>query len=288
MFCPRCGKEIPGGARFCTSCGWRVPEPERPRAQTPAGNGRMPRREMPAGGGQMPRREMPAAGSGKMPPKKGGPGKWIAIFLAIALGGGALFTGGILAVKHFRDADTAVEEEEKETAGAQAAEGKKKEGGGSVSADAGKVAEMSEEEFYAVLEEKYGALLEEETPGPGEGSLYAALEEVTEIKYSEPAAFPAEAEVTVTGPDMYAMLSGMDIESFGDEEAFRQEVLRKISAGEYEKKTVTVTAELEGPDLWAAEDYELLDALYGGTLRFYREKSAEEFRDIAEKVGGTE
>ena len=46
---------------------------------------------------------------------------------------------------------------------------------------------MSEEEFYAALEEKYGALLEEETPGPGEGSLYAALEEVTEIKYSEPA-----------------------------------------------------------------------------------------------------
>ena len=26
MFCPNCGKEIRPGGKFCTSCGWKLPE----------------------------------------------------------------------------------------------------------------------------------------------------------------------------------------------------------------------------------------------------------------------
>ena len=26
MFCPNCGKELRPGGKFCTSCGWKLPE----------------------------------------------------------------------------------------------------------------------------------------------------------------------------------------------------------------------------------------------------------------------
>ena len=257
MFCPNCGKEIRPGGKFCTSCGWKLPE-----------SGRVPE-------------------SGRAP-KKGGAGKWLAIFLAVALGGGALLTGGIMALTARQDTKA---EEQEDSAQKEASAGKEKKEKEEYRGleDAGTVLELSDEEFDAMLEEQYGAFLgPEEEGGPGAGSLYEVLSGVSEITYKEPASWPAEVTVSVKGPDMYALLSGMDAAAYPDADAFRQAVLDKIAAGEFTEKTTEVTAELEGPDLWKTENFELLDALYGGALTFYREKSAEDLENIAGQIGGTD
>ena len=280
MFCPNCGKEIRPGGKFCTSCGWKLPEsgrvPESGRAPE------MPPNRPAQGTGRVPQK---TPGNGR-PPKKGGAGKWLAIFLAVALGGGALLTGGIMALTARQDTKA---EEQEDSAQKEASAGKEKKEKEEYRGleDAGTVLELSDEEFDTMLEEQYGAFLgPEEEGGPGAGSLYEVLSGVSEITYKEPASWPAEVTVSVKGPDMYALLSGMDAAAYPDADAFRQAVLDKIAAGEFTEKTTEVTAELEGPDLWKTENFELLDALYGGALTFYREKSAEDLENIAGQIGG--
>ena len=160
MFCPNCGKEIRPGGKFCTSCGWKLPEsgraPEMPPNRPAQGTGRVPQK---------------TPGNGR-PPKKGGAGKWLAIFLAVALGGGALLTGGIMALT--ARTDTKAEEQE-DSAQKEASAGKEKKEKEEYRGleDAGTVLELSDEEFDAMLEEQYGAFLgPEEEGGPGAGSLY--------------------------------------------------------------------------------------------------------------------
>ena len=111
MFCPNCGKEIRPGGKFCTSCGWKLPEsgraPEMPPNRPAQGTGRVPQK---------------TPGNGR-PPKKGGAGKWLAIFLAVALGGGALLTGGIMALTARQDTKA---EEQEDSAQKEASAGKEK------------------------------------------------------------------------------------------------------------------------------------------------------------------
>lgn len=40
MFCPKCGKQLPDGAKFCTGCGSPVSQPQTPPAPTPTSGGK--------------------------------------------------------------------------------------------------------------------------------------------------------------------------------------------------------------------------------------------------------
>ena len=139
---------------------------------------------------------------------------------------------------------------------------------------------LDPEETKRLLEEKYGV----KTSGAswaaaGSVSIYSRIEPLQDVEYTLPAAYPAEVAVTVTAPDLDAMLRGMDAADYADAAEFRDEVLRRLSAGEYTERSETVTVTVTGPDFDPAktEDYALLNALYGGALDYYRELMAAEY-----------
>ncbi len=140
---------------------------------------------------------------------------------------------------------------------------------------------LEEDEFRQLLQDKYG-ITEEPKPESDtqiEEGLFDALDQVRTVNYTLPDQYPAEVTVTVTAPDMEKLLMSLDFGKYRSADAFRKDVLAKIAAGSYEMRTTTVTVTVTGPgfDPAKTEDFELLDALYGGALSFYRNALFEDF-----------
>ena len=135
------------------------------------------------------------------------------------------------------------------------------------------VRELSQEEFDRLLEERYGVSSGQDWSTGTQEAFYTSLDGARTVEFTPPQAYPEEVRVTVTAPDLEAMLRGMDAADYPDAQALRAEVLRRLEAGEYElrRSELTVTLPEADYDFSQTEDFALLDALYGGLLSFYRE-----------------
>ncbi len=140
---------------------------------------------------------------------------------------------------------------------------------------------LSPEERDRILKEKFGvAPSSAAAPAPDENSLFARLAPLRVTEYVLPLSYPSEITVKVSAPDLEKLFAELLNENLPDAEAFEAALLQRLDAGRFELRRTEVRVTVEGPDFdpSATENFELLDALYGGALSFYRNAYLEDLR----------
>lgn len=148
-----------------------------------------------------------------------------------------------------------------------------------------------EKQFRKDLLEEYGDMMpgqeeepEEETEEDGELFLENVLP-YTGIRLKTPFLiyYPCKVTVTITGPDMEALLQTLDYESYADSEILLADIKTALANRAYSERQSTFEIEIgkEGKELYLTTAYpEIVEALYGGTLSLYAKEEVRLYEEI--------
>ena len=323
MFCRKCGRKLPDNASFCMYCGQktieinpRQPEmpqqPEEPVYEEPAYE--EPYEEEPDF--EEPFEEEPAYEEDRDPapapvqkrtqrserpktPAASGGRKGLAVLLVCIVAAAAV--AGVLLFRHFRDGGGSRTARNSTDGTAQTeatADSPKalieKWLSGNIDDLAGadsRIKRTAEEEAHIrEMEELYGSFFAEEEQKE-EPRVLKALLEYTDIslKTGFGTSYPAEVQMTVTGPDAAALMETLQYREYTSPEPLFVDMKNALARGEFEKKTTTVTVTLnqtESGEIYADRSEEAVRALYGGLIELNEQERLTVLKQLYEEVKG--
>lgn len=132
--------------------------------------------------------------------------------------------------------------------------------------------------------------LYEEEIEPDEGGLFSLLQKRTTAslpEIPEDAVFPLELPLTVTTPDLAAIMTELHFENYEDSESLLADVQAELEKDGYPERTVTVdvTIEQDGDELRAQQNREAYFAFYGGFAELYMQEYEKYLEDVGNKLG---
>lgn len=293
MFCRNCGSRLPESAKFCNRCGSAVFEEETPYEAEELNGPEYPDEE-PDGHEDYTQEEET---------DRGGIPKGVVI-LFICLAAAAVLAAIFFLLiqprlKNNRESQPDTETEQADSESAGTVDGRVKSWkSGNIDDLAGvmtpaQAAQLAEKEaLEEELKEAYPEFFEdeEEESDTEDARLLKLLLEYTEIsvEIEKDPEFPAEGEMTITGPDCAAILEDMDFREIEDEEKLFEALKEALEDEDYEERetTVPVTFLEEDGVVYAEQNEEAVRALYGGLIELNEEEYAALFEAIYEEVNG--
>ena len=136
------------------------------------------------------------------------------------------------------------------------------------------------------------AIFEKETEAEEEGilGLLSPYTRVTLPEVTSADSFPLDVPMTVTTPDIAAILTALHYETYEDGEKLTQDLAAELKKGGFPERTITVTVTLEkdGEVCYAGENREAYFAFYGGLTELYRQAYTEWLEAVGGVLGGQE
>ena len=128
---------------------------------------------------------------------------------------------------------------------------------------------------------------------PEKSGMLALLQPGTKVSLPEipsDAAFPLEVPLTVTTPDLAAILTELHYENYEDSGKLSDDIQAVLNKGGYPERTVTVTVTLEkdGDDVRAQQNTEAFFAFYGGLAELYMQEYEKYLEELGSELGGQE
>ena len=126
---------------------------------------------------------------------------------------------------------------------------------------------------------------------PEKTGMLALLQPGTKVSLPEipaDAAFPLEVPLTVTTPDLAAILTDLHYENYEDSGKLSDDIQAVLNKGGYPERTVTVTVTLEkeGDDVHAQQNNEAFFAFYGGLAELYMQEYEKYLEELGNELGG--
>ena len=126
---------------------------------------------------------------------------------------------------------------------------------------------------------------------PEKNGMLALLRPGTKVELPEipaDAVFPQEVPLTVTTPDLAAILTALHHENYEDGGKLSSDVKAVLDKGGYPERTVTVTVTLEKDEsgIRAQQNTEAFFAFYGGLAELYMQEYEKYLEEIGTELGG--